>query len=225
VVILFSPGRNLVIVGCGAFGRETLMWSKHENNGIISRKYTNISVVCDDFDKNSYVYMQKYYRSTLEDYTPGKNDRLVIAVADPGTRYRIYQKLMDRGAKFGRVIHPTAIISNSSKIGEGSIIAPNVVITTDVNIGHHVHINIASSIGHDVTVGDFVTLSSHVDITGHCKLNSEVFMGSGSRILPNCEIARGSRVGAGCTVMRSIKEKATLLAPTPKTVKFSQHKT
>lgn len=220
MVSLHRPSRKLVIVGCGDFGREALEWALHEINSAHSTSYNKVSVIGDYPDFTRYSRLRDFYEGTIDKYTPSSDDRFVISIADPCTREKVDYELRSKGVKFGKIIHPSAIVSQSSILHEGAILAPNVVVTTDALIGRHVHINIASSIGHDVEIKNYVTLSSHVDVTGHCLLNDKVFLGSGARILPKCEIAAGSRIGAGSVVMRSIKEKATVIAAKPKLVVF-----
>lgn len=219
VAILPEIKQNLVIVGCGGFGRETLGWAMHaQDSGMAA--YDSICMVDDSPDFECFPRLKPFYNGTLTNYAPQLNDRVVIAVGDPNTRCRLDVMLSERQAKFGSVIHPTALVSLSSQLGEGAILAPHVVVTTDVTVGRHTHMNIATTVGHDVTIEDFVTLSSHTDITGGCTLGDFVFLGSGARILPGCQIVANTRIGAGCTVMRSVKKPAVFIAAMPKKVTF-----
>lgn len=47
------------------------------------------------------------------------------------------------------IIHPSAIISPSAKIGDGSFIQPNVTISTNAQLGCHCLVNYNASVGHD----------------------------------------------------------------------------
>lgn len=205
---------QLIIVGCGGFGRETLDWASH------TWSYDQIWMIDDNPDFECAPRLKKYYLGTVSGFVPLAHHRLVIAVGDPATRSLIDAQLRAKGAVFGSVIHPAALISPSSTINEGAILAPHAVVTSDVQIGRHAHLNIATTVGHDATLGDFVTLSSHTDVTGGCSLGDKVFLGSGARILPGCSIAAGTRIGAGCVVSRSVRETAVLVAPRPAKVKF-----
>lgn len=220
VVSLRDAERKLIIVGCGAFCREALEWAFHDINSSQPTLYNKVSIIGDCPDFTMYPRLRDLYEGPIDKYAPTSDDRFVIAIANPCTREKLDSELRLKGVKFGKIVHPSVIVSQTSTVNEGAILAPNVVITTDVIVGRHVHINIASTLGHDVKIKDFVTLSSHVDITGRCILNEKVFLGSGARILPKCEIAAGSRIGAGSVVMRSIKEKTTVIAAKPKLVVF-----
>ncbi|GLQ35974.1 acetyltransferase [Amylibacter marinus] len=200
--------KTLVIVGAGGFGREVFHWAEDQ---IIAGQadYTKLAFV-DDNATELKPLVADHFRGTIQDFSPRAEDRVVIAIGKPTTRRKIANLLGDRGAQFGAVIHPSAIVARSSTHGEGLIICPNSTISVDCTVGRHLHINHCSTIGHDTVIGDFVTLSSHVDVMGNCRLEDEIFLGSGARVLPGCSIAVASSIGAGATVQRSIKKTSVL---------------
>lgn len=216
-----KKSKRLVIVGCGGFGRETLDWALHAQSNATTSEYEDICMVDKKKpDFNFFPQLQPVYNGTLIHYVPQQNDFVVIAIGDGIRRSEVDNILRNKQANFGSVIHPTALISTSSHWGDGAIVAPHVVVTSDVEVGRHAHMNIATSIGHDVKIGNFVTLSSHIDVTGGCEVGDFGFLGSGACILPNCKIAPKSRIGAGCVVTRSVSKPTVFLPPISKKVVF-----
>ena len=201
--------KSLIIVGAGGFGREVLHWAQDQVIGG-NCEYSKICFLDDDSAQAKNPTVSNCYIGTLSEYSPKQTDLFVIAVGNPRSRKAIADILKARGALFGKVIHPTAIISRSCSLASGLIICPNSLVSVDVQTGEHVHINANSTIGHDTKLGSFTTLSSHVDVMGSCVIQDEVFFGSGARVLPKCTVAAGSNIGAGTTVQRSIKKKSTL---------------
>jgi acetyltransferase EpsM len=57
------------------------------------------------------------------------------------------------------VIHPSAMISPSARIGSGSVILAGAVIATNVSIGNHVIVNANVVVDHDSQIKNFVHLS------------------------------------------------------------------
>ena len=49
-------------------------------------------------------------------------------------RRKVIDEYLTKGAKFETIIHPTALISKSAKIGQGSLIAHNVSIGPKASI-------------------------------------------------------------------------------------------
>lgn len=76
-------------------------------------------------------------------------------------------------------IHPSAIISKSSKIGNNVIIGPNVVIEDHVEIGNNVIITAGCYIGKYVKIGDYSELRAEVKIMSFCMLGSHVILHPG----------------------------------------------
>ena len=62
------------------------------------------------------------------------------------------------------------------KFGEGNIICPNSVLTTDISIGDANIFNIQTTVGHDVVIGSFNTFSSNVDVTGYSLIGNANFL-------------------------------------------------
>jgi acetyltransferase-like isoleucine patch superfamily enzyme len=108
------------------------------------------------------------------------------------------------------------IIASTAVLGAGCILLPYSLISENATLGLFSIVNAHSSIGHDACVGSFVTLSSYVDVTGHCIIEDEVFMGSGSRILPGKRIGVRAIVGAGVVALRSVPAGETIYAPLSK---------
>jgi len=86
----------------------------------------------------------------------------VCAIGDPRARIKVTQYFEEKGVQFLTVIHPSVKMSEYVEIGQGCIICAGNIITTQVKIGDHVHINLNSTIGHDVVINDFSTVSPGV---------------------------------------------------------------
>jgi len=82
-----------------------------------------------------------------------------------------------------------------------------------------VAINFHCTIGHDVNLGSYSILSSHTDLTGGVTVEQAVFFGSGARVIPNVTIGTNSIIGAGSTVIRSVKPESTIYSALSKTLK------
>ena len=84
------------------------------------------------------------------------------------------------------------------------------MVSVNARIGKSVVLNTYSGVGHDVSIGDCCTISAQVDLMGHVKINECCFLGSGSRIVPWKKIGGYSKIGAGVTVIRSLKDNSTI---------------
>ena len=147
-----------------------------------------------------------------------KDDLVIIAIMNPATKERLMKKLNGR-VQFYTFVHPSSLVWDFTSIGEGTVVYPNCVLSSNVHIGNFVTINSGCQIGHDSVIGDFSSIMPHTDLGGGVKLGNHVFTGSKTTIAPYKTIANGVKIAAGSVVMRSVKTENITLAGNP-AVKF-----
>lgn len=147
---------------------------------------------------------------TLAEYEPDDDDLIVCAIGNPKVRRKVAETLESRGGRFATFVHDRALIGPSVVVGEGSIICPDVIATTDVVLGRHVHINVKSTIGHDCVLGDFVTLSSGCNLAGGVTVGECAFVATAASVAPRLSISAGAYVGIGSIVIRNVPEDVTV---------------
>lgn len=200
---------RLLIVGASGFGREVLCWLSdmpEEKRDWEIAGFLDTNPLALKGYACSYPILGDPLNFDLQE-----DDRLVCAIGDPKTKLRLCGELKKRGGKFFTLIHKTAVIGRHCKIGEGCVVCPGAVITTDVNIGNFVTVNVHATVGHDSVIGDGSTLSGHADVTGFTKLGKGVFLGSHASIIPNVQVGDFAVVGAGSMVVRKVKPDTTVM--------------
>lgn len=138
---------------------------------------------------------------------------VVAAIGAPAVRKEMVEKWP--GDNYEIIRAQESYVDETVKVGEGSIIAPGVVITTNVEIGAHAIINISSSISHDCKLGDYVTVSPGAHIAGKVEIGDGVFIGIGAIVSNGIRIANGSVVGAGALVIKDILEENSVVVGSP----------
>ncbi|GAB4286863.1 MAG TPA: hypothetical protein DIU37_06105 [Opitutae bacterium] len=200
--------KDLIIVGAGGFGREVYAWAKQCSEYGVE---WSIKGFLDDRKDalDPYDYPVGIVGG-IEGYKPAPNDVFVCALGLIAPKKSVCTSLLERGATFITLIHPTAVIGDHVQIGEGSVICPYVILTCDIHLGKFVTVNCHTSIGHDVEVGDWCTLSCHCDVTGFCKVGEGVYFGSHVSLIPNRKIGPYATLGAGSVVINTIKEQSSV---------------
>lgn len=107
----------------------------------------------------------------------------VAAVGDPGLRERVATMCGERGMTADILCDPSVPLHESVRIGRGCIIASGAILTVDISLGDHVHINVGASVSHDAILGAFTTVSPGARIAGHVTLGDRVFVGIGATIV------------------------------------------
>jgi sugar O-acyltransferase (sialic acid O-acetyltransferase NeuD family) len=138
----------------------------------------------------------------------------VIGIGSPAARQRIDALLLAHGREAATLRHPSAVVASEVVVGEGCVLAANSIVTTNIRLGRHVHVNIAASVSHDCTLGDYTTLAPGVRLAGNVTTGIGVDIGIGAVARPGITIGDWARVGAGAAVVSDV-EGSTLVAGVP----------
>ncbi len=207
-------GKQYIIVGGGGFGREVACWSLDLPPASLAGKVIGF---LDDAagDAGRFPEGMRHLGSVAQ-YAPQPDHELLLGIGSVGAKKEVVSALLARGARFASLLHPTAVVAATARVGEGVILCPHAVVSANAVVGNYVIINIASSVGHDVDVGAYSTLSAHVDLTGGVVLGEGVNVGSGARIVPGRRVGAGATIGAGAIVMRNVEPGITVYAAAAK---------
>lgn len=192
---------NIIIVGAGGFAREMYYWindtfsnDNYKIKGFLSYNQNDL----EGFNVKADIV------GNDDNYKIEENDRFIIAIGDIDIKKRAVNRLKKRSAKFISLIHPTAIIIPTAKIGEGVIICPFVTVCDHAQLGDFVTMNIYSTCGHDGKVGKYCILSPYAILNGFVVLEDEVFLGTHSTIIPYKKVGYKSKISANSVVMRDV---------------------
>ncbi len=211
--------RRGVLVGGGAFAREALAWALD-----LSRTGGSIGISWKAFLDSDSGSLGKFDDLALDwlgdpaDFEPSPDDVLLMAIGDPKRKSALMDRFLERGDRLETLIHPSAVIAHSAKIGRGVVVGPHAYVATHATLADGVCVNSLTGIGHDAVVGNCATISSQVDITGEVTLGARVFIGSGARVLPGVSVGDDAKVGAGAIVVRNVKSLATVFAQPARTM-------
>jgi len=141
-------------------------------------------------------------------FSPPHDSLVTVAVGSPQSRKKIVAKCAEAGFSFATLVHHSVEMSEFVELGVGSIICCGSILTVNIKIEQHVHINLDCTIGHDVRIGEFTTLSPGVHVSGNVHIGKSVYIGTGAVIINGTSenplvIADGTVIGAGACVTKS----------------------
>jgi sugar O-acyltransferase (sialic acid O-acetyltransferase NeuD family) len=190
----------LVVIGAGGFGRE--VHSHIECVGFLADGHADVELV----EERGLPFLGPVVGLTS---LPG-DVRYVIAIGNGAARRRIDEWATAEGRGTMSLVHPSAVLGRHRvTLGPGSIVCASAVVTTNVRLGRHVHLNLAVTVGHDAVLGDYVTVNPNVSISGNTVLEDEVTMGTGAMIIDGRRIGARTTVGAGAAVVRDLPADVT----------------
>lgn len=138
---------------------------------------------------------------------------MIVSVGVNAVRKKIVERLRkcNPNIEFGVAIHPSAVVSPSARIGEGTVVMPGAVINADVVIGKHCIINTGASIDHECNIGDYCHIAPHSTLCGQVYAGEGALIGVGACIIPCIKIGSWSIIGAGAAVISDIVSEDTVV--------------
>ncbi|MDA3898563.1 MAG: acetyltransferase [Desulfobacteraceae bacterium] len=210
---------KILIFGAGGFARE-VAWLIEA----INKNYEIQGFIDDTHDQHEKIINNIPVFGLDEAYNRFPFSKIVVAVGDPCGREVVVAKSKNKNFLFESIIHPKTEMSKWIEMGEGTIICAGNILTTNINIGKHVHINLNCTIGHNVNLGDFNTLAPGVHISGWVNTGKRVYIGTGAVIINGKKdkpifIEDDVIIGAGACVTKSLLKNNTYVGVPAKVIR------
>ncbi len=209
---------DVVIIGVGGLGRECSEWIEHINAEQPS--FRVLGFLDDDARKHGAVVHDVEVLGNTDWLASRPNIAAIIGIGNPAAKRRIVERVARHVAGFPVLRHPDAVLGRHVEIGDGTIICPGVIATTDIRIGRFVTLNFDLTIGHDCQLDDYVTPRPGVLIlSGYSKIGEGADLGAGAVTIPGVEIGAWSIVGAGAAVTEPLPPHCTAVGVPARVIK------
>lgn len=142
---------------------------------------------------------------------------IIIAVGNNQIRQKITTLVQHT---YGKVIHPSAVISAYAKVGDGTVVFHHAVIQASATIGRHCIINTSASVDHDCVLEDFVHISPNTTLSGNVSVGEGTHIGAGAIVIPGISIGKWCVIGAGTVVTKDIPDYATAVGVPARIIKI-----
>jgi len=193
----------------GASGHGKVIYDILKNNDI---------VVTHFFDDNPNIKRfldtdVSHYLSTLYD-----GEELIISVGNNVLRQKISKRVSHI---FGIAIHQSSIISESVKVGLGTVIMHGAIVQTHSVLGNHVIVNTAASVDHDAIISDFVHISPNATLCGSVYVGEGTHIGAGAVVNPNIKIGKWCTIGSGSVIIKDVPDNVVVVGNPGKIIKYN----
>lgn len=210
-----GKNRRIVLMGAGAFARETY-WAICENRDDLGN-YSVTGFLDDDDNKRGKPLLpgsagvvtkelkilgslDYIMQSGFDDF-----DFILPAIGTTEAKKSFTERLLAYNCKLpGPVIHRSVQTGQDNIFGEGTIVFASTVVSVNSQIGRQVNIYHQCSVAHDVIIEDYCNLSPGVHLAGGVHLEEGVNLGIGAVVLPRVTIGKWSVIGAGAVVKDDI---------------------
>lgn len=156
-----------------------------------------VNAIIDDNPKLSEldgVEVRQYYNN---------ESPMILTIGKNHVRRRLSEEL---DCEWGTAVHPTAIISPTATIGEGSVVMHGAIIQPHTKVGKHCIINTGASVDHDCLIGDFVHISPNATVCGNVEVGDGTWIGAGATIIQCVKIGKNCVIGAGSVVLHDVPD-------------------
>lgn len=196
--------KHLVIIGVGGFARE-VHW--HAQGSLGYGEEWDIKGFLDGdvkLDEKEYKKLPLPLLGDVDNYEVQPDDVFVCSIADCAARERLTGIMGQKGAEFINLIHRTALIAPTAKMGTGCILTPYCGMSPETAIGDHVIMN-GSGLGHDAAADDYCSFMGGVNVMGYAKIGQRVYLASKVQILPHAIVEDDAYVGVGSVVFKRVR--------------------
>ena len=131
---------------------------------------------------------------------------VALGVGDNFVRRTLAEKCISWGAELTTLVHPTAAVSNSARLGRGTVVMAQATINAEAKIGVGAIVNSSAVVEHDVEIGDYACVSPNAVMGGASRLGDLSHLCIGASVIPCVSIGANTIVGAGSVVVRNIPD-------------------
>lgn len=209
--------KNLVIIGAGGFAREIFDLA---NVCYAGDEDFTIKGFLSDGPSNVASMGYPDVLSKVADYVIQPGDVFFCAIGKLADRKKTVQIILDKGGEFINLIHPTAILSPSVKVGIGVGIKAFCVLASDVTVENFTFLQSSVIMGHDVHIGNFCQVNSFAFFAGFVRVHDLVSVNAGAKLIQNVVVEEESVVGMGSIVLKKVKKGTTVFGMPAKTINF-----
>ena len=166
----------------------------------------NTLTIVDDNINTTSILGRKVVHSSAISFK--ETDTVLLSIGNNKVRKELSKKL---DVQFLKAIHPKAIVSRHSTIGEGTVVMAGSVINPSVVIGKHCIINTAAVIEHDCVIENFVHISPNASLAGEVFVGEGSQVGIGAAIIQGIKIGKWVVIGAGSVIIKDVPDYSVIV--------------
>jgi sugar O-acyltransferase (sialic acid O-acetyltransferase NeuD family) len=199
--------KQVIIIGVGGYSANLVDMMRDANAAAGQELWRPAGFLDDDPRRHNSDYYGLPVLGSLDDASRFSDAFFINAIGSTKSA-ALKSKLIERvGAppeRFVTLIHSSAYVSSSTKIGPGTTITQNCVVMANVTIGMHVKILPMATISYGCNIGDFSTIAGGSVLAADVRLGGSVYVGANSAIREFIEIGENTIIGMGAMVIRNV---------------------
>ncbi|CAM9293364.1 unnamed protein product, partial [Chrysoparadoxa australica] len=138
-----------------------------------------------------------------------------VCVGSPSVRKRLVEEMRQLCLEFPSVVHPTAVLSTSCSLGQGSFVGPLAVVHTAASVGDFCVVNSHAVVEHDCVLHDYATVNPHAVLCGTVQLGEGSLVAANATVREKVCLAAGVTLGMDSGAITTISEPGGTWVGTP----------
>lgn len=193
------PEKKVIIIGASGHGKVIA--------DIIHQSGDKVMGFLDDDPTKKAIHQIPVLGKIKDTQKYKDNYDFIIGIGNNKIRKEIAES--NPALNYYTAIHPTAVIGEGVRIGNGTAVMAGVVINADAEIKKHCIINTSAVIEHECVIGDYTHVSPQACLCGNVHVGEACHVGAGTTIINNRNMANNIIIGAESVVIEDINEAGT----------------
>ncbi|MGF1430456.1 acetyltransferase [Kitasatospora sp. LaBMicrA B282] len=136
----------------------------------------------------------------------------LIAIADPGARRRLTERLLAAGARPAEpLVDPRAVLAGGVELAAGCLVLAGAVLSCEARLGPHSQVHYNATVGHDALLGAWVTVCPGANVSGGVQLADGATVGGNAVVLGGRTVGEDALVGAAAVVTRDVAPRTVVV--------------
>ena len=198
--------RETILIGAGGIGVVALE--------VLASTHSPVAYIVDSDPTISELLGIPVYREIQADSV---DNQLLVCIGNNKVRKQLANMYSLPAAT---AVDKTALLSDYSSIGEGSMIFHRSIVQARTSIGTHCIINTAAQIDHDCEIGNFVHIAPSCVLCGFVTVGCGSNLGANTTVIPGVNIGKNVVTGAGAVVVTDLPDNCLAVGVPAKVIKY-----
>jgi acetyltransferase EpsM len=214
--------KKIILVGTGGHASEVREYINYHNKVRPDQKFHILGFldVNDELHKK-YKYPEPYL-GTAENHKINLEAEYMFCFGNMIYKEKLVSAYRKGGASFLTFIHPTALIAETCKIGEGVLVSHNASVGPMAVIGNFNILNSRCTIGHETIIENYNFISPQVSLSGNTTMGSYNMFGVNSATIPGVILGDNNTIGAGSIITKNVEDNSVIVGVPGKKIKTKE---
>jgi UDP-perosamine 4-acetyltransferase len=146
-------------------------------------------------------------------------EHVALGLGANALRERIGRRVKELGFVLPPIVHPSALLSPTAKIGEGVVVMARAVVGVETILREMSLVNTGAVLDHDNHLGVAAHVAPGCALAGNVRVGDRALVGVGAAVRPGVRIGADAIVGAGSAVVCDVDEGACVAGAPAKPIR------